>query len=366
MLKRISPSRLIQIEARRICVIKPSALGDVAQCLPLLPALRARFPQSAIAWVVNRELADLLAGHPDLDELIPFDRHGSWANWLRLLRDLRRRRIDLVLDLQGLFRTGLMAAATGAAVRVGLQTAREGSHLAVHCTLPGTGRTVPAHARYWRVAEAFGRGAGRPQTLVSVPQCDRAWAEKQLLTSNSGPVLAIHAGARWETKRWPAGKFAQVAAQAVEVFGCSILLLGSRSELPVAQEVERRLLQLAPAAEVRVLAGETTLKQLACLLEGADVLLTNDSGPMHLAAGLGTPVVGIFTCTSPERSGPPGPRHELIATGVSCAASYRKRCPHSGPAHLACLDELDAERVWSGLVRTMEKNGIARRPAEAA
>jgi heptosyltransferase-1 len=77
---------------------------------------------------------------------------------------------------------------------------------------------------------------------------------------------------------------------------------------------------------------------------------------MQLAAALGTPVVGIFTCTSPTISGPPGDQHELVATGVKCAASYRKRCPHRGKKHLACMEELDVERVWAALCRLMQKN----------
>ena len=98
-----------------------------------------------------------------------------------------------------------------------------------------------------------------------------------------------------------------------------------------------------PAVVLTNLAGKTTLKQLAAVLDQSHVLLTNDSGPMQMAAALGTPVVGVFTCTSPEISGPPGDRHELVATGVSCAASYRKRCPYRGKKHLACMEELDVE-----------------------
>ena len=88
----------------------------------------------------------------------------------------------------------------------------------------------------------------------------------------------------------------------------------------------------------------------------AQVLLTNDSGPMQLAAALGTPVVAVFTCTSSVISGPPGKQHELIATGVNCAASYRKKCPYRGRKHMACMEELDVERVWSAFGRLIEKN----------
>ena len=121
------------------------------------------------------------------------------------------------------------------------------------------------------------------------------------------------------------------------------------------------------------LAGRTTLKQLASLLRAADMMVSNDSGPMHLAAAVGTPVVGIFTCTSavisgpvisgPGLSGPGGARHELVSTAVECAAGYHKRCPLAGSAHLACLTELSVERVWQAVSRILDRQRSVNRPA---
>ena len=153
MEQRYTPKHLRQIHARRICVIKPSALGDVVQSLPLLPILRKRFPEARISWVINRQLAPLLEGHPDLDELIIFERRGTWTDWRRLLTQLRNSEFDLVFDLQGLFRTGIMMLATRAKLRVGLETAREGAQWGWHFAVPETGLDVAPHMRYRRVAE---------------------------------------------------------------------------------------------------------------------------------------------------------------------------------------------------------------------
>lgn len=360
--KRIPPSRLLDVEARRICLIKPSALGDVVQTLPLLPVLRERFPRARIAWVVNAEYADLLDGHPQLDEIIRFQRRGSWGDWIGLLRTLRRRRFDLVFDLQGLLRTGVMTASTGAAVRVGLETAREGANLACNCIVPDTGREVPAHLRYWQVAEAIGMGERRREPFIEVPQRIQRWAREQV-HGLSPPLLAVHPGARWITKRWPVEKFAAIAAKAVRLYGASVVILGSPGERKLGALFEEWLRRFVPSAKVCNLAGRTTLKQLAAVLQSADVLLTNDSGPMHLADALGTPVLGLFTCTSPLRSGPAGERHELVTTTVPCAGSYRKRCPYWGRHHLACHAELSTARVWQGLVRLMDRQSFQRRAA---
>ena len=362
MFSRASPPDLATISADRICVVKPSALGDVVQSLPLLPVLRQRFPGAEIAWVINQELADLLDGHRDIDRLIRFSRKGPFASWRRTLGELRAGAFDLVLDLQGLLRTGIMTALTRAPMRVGLETAREGSWLACHAVVSGTGRKVPAHERYWRVAEALGCGSLAPRTEVPIRAEDRDWAQAQFARLHE-PVLAIHPGAKWKTKRWPVEKFAAIAAKATRHYGFATLILGSRDEQAVANQLAELLQRFVPSATVMSLAGQTTLKQLAAVLESADVLLTNDSGPMHLAAGLGTPVVGVFTCTSAVRSGPPGKQHELVSTELKCAASYRKCCPYRGRKHMACLEELGTERVWQGFVRLMDKRRLERRAA---
>jgi len=353
---RISSTRLRDIEAQRICLIKPSALGDVVQALPLLGMLRARFPTATISWVIRRALADILTGHPDLTEVIPFHRRGSWRESLRLLSLLRGRRFDLVFDLQGLSRTGFMTFATRAPLRVGLETAREGASLACNCLLPDSNRDVAAHERYWRVAEALGM-ADYPRTaVIPMAAADEAWVADRL-RNLPRPILAIHPGAFWPTKRWPADKFSQI----VRRFGGSAVVVGSTGERDLAARcIEAR----GTAIPKRLnLAGETTLKQLAALLRTVDVLVSNDSGPMHLAAALGTPVVGIFTCTNPKLSGPSGSIHELVSTNVACRGGYHKSCPRWGQAHLGCMDELSVDRVWSGLKRILERRRKEAQPA---
>lgn len=345
---KIPDIRLRRCDPRRICLIKPSALGDVVQALPLLPALRLRFPRAEMNWVINRDFAPLLEGHPLLTEVIPFDRRGSWRSFARLLADLRRRKFDLVFDLQGLFRSAMMTLATGAGLRLGLQTAREGSGWACHALLPGTGRRVPAHQRIRNIIAPLAISGGSPESGLHIPQAARGWAREQL-QSLRRPILAIHPGAGWETKRWPVEKFSAIAAR----FAGSVVTVGSRSEQPLSAPIASAVGAAGKAG--LDLAGATSLPQLAAILEQADLVLSNDSGPMHLAAAAGTPVVGLFTCTSPWISGPAGAGHELVATCVSCAASYRKRCPQRGDLHLGCLAEIPLERVEAAIQRVLER-----------
>ncbi|MBY0458667.1 MAG: glycosyltransferase family 9 protein, partial [Gemmataceae bacterium] len=156
---------LARLDARRIALIKPSALGDIVHTLPVLTALRTRFPTARMTWVVNAAYEPLVAGHLDLTDTLAFDRtacrgvRGTLRTAVAFARELRRRRFDLVIDLQGLLRSGLMALATGAKVRVGFRDAREGSRYAYTHALKSPGK-LEAHAveRMWTVAEAFGVG----------------------------------------------------------------------------------------------------------------------------------------------------------------------------------------------------------------
>jgi len=354
-------ANLLEVDARRICIIKPSALGDVVQTLPLLAAFRERFPGAKLSWVINGALAELLEGHPHLDQVIHFDRRGAWAGWMRLLGDLRLQQFDLVFDLQGLLRTAVMNWSTRAALRVGLESSREGAHLACHTVIPDTGRLVPAHLRYWRVAEAIGMGHLRRQPVVALGDEHRSWVATQLHGA-TGATLAVHPGAGWLTKRWPVEKFAVVAAKAARRFGLSIVLVGSPGERALSLQLENLIRRFAPPAQIVNLAGQTSLKQLAALLQRSDAILTNDSGPMHMAAAMGTPVVGVFTSTDPIRSGPPGSEHHLIPTRISCGGCYKKRCPYSGLKHLGCLEELTIERVWYALANLLDRQ-LSSRPA---
>jgi lipopolysaccharide heptosyltransferase I len=345
--------------APRIVLIKPSALGDIVHALPVLTALRKRFPRAHIAWVVNRAYEPLLRGHRDLDETLPFDRSAVRAGWrsaarayVDFFRELRRRHFDLAIDLQGLFRSGLMTLATGARRRVGTTTAREGARWFYTDRI-----AVPdldgAHAvdRYWEVARAFGAG-GPKEFHVPLPEEARAWA-REALREWPRPWLVLGVGSRWQTKRWPPEHFAALADRAQARFGGTALFVGSPEEETLAAAVRARL--RGPSCDF---SGRTTLPQLAALLARADVMLANDTGPLHLAVALGRPVVAPYTCTRVRLTGPYGAFAGAVETRVWCAGSYVKRCPR-----LECMAELTPDRLWPVLLEVLLRWQSERRSA---
>lgn len=326
---------------RRIAIIKPSALGDVMHALPVLTALRRRFPDSYIAWVVNDVYAPLLAPHPALDDVIRFDRGSLRRGWitggaafLRALRHLRRQRFDLVLDLQGLLRSGLMTLATGAPVRVGLASAREGARWCYTHRIEDARHEQHAVDRCFKVAAALGADA-EIRADLPVEESARQWA-LATLRACPRPWLAVGAGSRWLTKRWPPEHFAALIRQAQAQFGGTAVFIGASDEADVSRRVAEGV-----AGSVCDLTGQTTLPQLAAVLAEADAMLANDTGPLHLAVALGRPVVAPYTCTQVALNGPYGQFARAAETTVWCKGSYQKRCNR-----LECMAELTPDRLW--------------------
>ena len=345
---------LSEIDARRIVLLKPSSLGDVVHCLPVLTALRRRFPLAHIRWVVNQTYAELLHGHPDLDEVLTIDREsarrGLWRgarSFVALTEQVRRLRPDLVIDLQGLFRTGMLARVSGAARRVGLGTAREGAAWFYTDVVPVPDpQNVHAVDRLWHVAEAFGAGDGPKRFRLVLSEESRRWAGERL-ADLPRPWLAVGVGARWRTKRWPAAHFAALVRQAQDQFGGTVVFVGGRDETAAANLVAAKL--VGPTLNF---TGRTTLSRLTALLSEADVMVANDTGPLHLAAALGRPVVAPYTCTKVLLTGPYGAQAGAVETRVWCAGSRVKRC-----RRMECMTELTPDRLWPRLeevLRTWE------------
>lgn len=344
------------MDARRIALIKPSALGDVVHSLPVLTALRMRFPAARITWVINSAYEPLIRDHPHLTDTLPFDRgafkNGLWQSTryaLSFAAELRHRRFDLVIDLQGLLRTGLMCLATGSPRRVGFANAREGSRYCytqkVH--VPDADR-IHAVDRYWRVAEAL--GAGDVPRRFHVPLCPgEGNAARTELAGLPRPWVAVAVGAKWVTKRWPTAHFAELLNRMHSHFGGTCLFVGTAEDTALSREVMARE-AASGFATARDFTGKTSLPRLAALLALCDVMVGNDTGPLHLAAALGVPCVAPYTCTRVALHGPYTSMSGGVETRVPCGGSYLKSCNK-----MVCMPELTSERLWPRLAEVLDK-----------
>jgi lipopolysaccharide heptosyltransferase I len=387
-----APARRGPAPPERILIVKPSSLGDVIHALPVAVALKEAFPAAKVDWVVSRAYAELVAAQPCVDDVLLFDRgrwggRGFWRNrreWWQLVGALRSANYDVAIDLQGLARSALLTRASGAAVRLGLARAREFGRLGYTVTV--TPREPEAHAveRYLQVLRALGVAPpAEPRFALSIPEEARQRVESELareLVTES--ILCVAPGARWETKRWPAERFAEAARRLAEEAppgrGVRIIVVGTEEDRPLAQGICARV-----GEQALDWTGRTSLVELAALLHRSALLLTNDSGPMHLAAALGTPVVAVFGPTNPGRTGPyqapgkhphpptqrgpveegrgegavAGARAVVVRSAVPCGPCYQRRCDRP-----VCLEEVRVEDVVNEARALLSGEPLVREP----
>jgi lipopolysaccharide heptosyltransferase I len=342
----------------RTLIIKPSSMGDVVQALPFLTALKEAHPQAHVAWLVARPFADLLTGHPRVDEIILFDRrrYGRIGRSLTVTREfmaflaeLRRKQFTAVIDLQGLFRSGVLAMATGAADRVGFRAARELAPLFYTDRVTVADKDMHAVDRYLAVAAHLGLAMPKATDHLPVPPEARAAIRRRLADlglAAGEPFLAVCAHARWDTKQWPPERFAEVLNRLRREAHGRAVLIGSGGAAALSERVTAAMTE--PPID---LTNRTTLRELVALTAEARAMLTNDSGPMHVAAAVGTPVVAVFGPTNPHRTGPYGPGHQVIAGRSDCSPCYKRECPYAGgPQALCCLMNVTAEEVAGRLM----------------
>lgn len=321
----------------KILIIKPSSLGDVVHSLPFLNAVKARFPGVSIHWVITKGLEGILERHPMIDRLWVINK-DDWkkisslkvtVNELKeLFKNLKKESYDVAFDLQGLLRSGIITSATGAPVRIGFKEAREGSRFFYTHRIEG-GKAIHAVDRYLKMADFV--GCDTSNVVFPFPVSLRTPSSFPALSS-SGKYAVIVPGARWKTKRWPAENFGRLASR----LPLETIIVGSKADKDIADEIVS--LSNGKAAS---LAGKTDLMELIEVIKHARFIVSNDSGPMHIAAALSIPVFAIFGPTDPLKTGPYGRGHTVIRENIPCAPCFRRTCEN-----LKCMNSLSAEGVY--------------------
>ncbi|MCP4594702.1 MAG: lipopolysaccharide heptosyltransferase II [bacterium] len=350
-----STSALARRTFGRILLVKPSSLGDIVHALPVLHGLRQRYPQARIDWLINRSCADLLDGHPDLNELVAFDRArfgrlgrhpGATLEFVSFIRGLRARRYDLAIDLQGLFRSGFLTFASGATVRLGFAEARELAWIFYTHPVRWSSASVHAADQNYRVAQLLGF-ADTPMTFDLALRPEERTRATALLEavglSSTDRFAAVLPGGRWETKRWLAERFTEVIDRLADEQGLPTVLMGAPDEQPLCTSIAERC--RAPVAN---LAGQTGLRELAALLDRSTVVLCHDSAPMHLAAAQHRPMVCLLGPTNPARTGPYGAQATILQADLPCVPCHLRKTSQCRFDH-NCMRELSVPQVTEAI-----------------
>ena len=309
-------------EAPRILIVLFGAIGDVTRAVPLLARLREACPGAHLAWAVEPAAAPVLDGHPALDERLLFERRHGIAGYARLLRALRRGRFDVVLDLGRLLKTGIAAWATRAPRRIGFhrRNSREGNWALQTEAIPPQAHYSSKLVQFQCFADHLGLPPAPVRFDLTLSEGEQARAGA-LLADLPRPVVAFGLGSSCPSRRWFPDRTAAVARAAWEEHGASMVLLGTAADRPFADAIRGHA-----AGPVRDLVGITTLRELMAVLARSSLVVTPDSGTMHLGAALGVPVVSMWGATSAARSAPYGSRALTIEGSAPCAPCYLTKC----------------------------------------
>ncbi|MFO8090291.1 MAG: glycosyltransferase family 9 protein [Desulfatiglandaceae bacterium] len=322
-----------------ILIIKLSAIGDVVHSLPVLEVLRNAYPDARIDWVVEETAADIIDGHPAVDGVIVSPRKslsraaaagnvpGCLRDAARFISRLRSIHYDLVIDLQGLLKSGILVGLARGRRKVGMNDSREGAGFFLSEPAFPVERDIHAIDRYLSVAAGLGCDVSTWDGALPVTKSDREKAGRLLDAAGIGDqrFIAVNPVAKWETKLWIPGRFSRLCDRIVQEMECNVVLTGGGSDAAYIEGIVSNMSM--PAVN---LVGRTGLRELACIYERAAVLVTTDTGPMHIAAAMKCPVVALFGPTSPVRTGPYGTGHKVASSGAPCSPCFKKKChdPH--------------------------------------
>jgi heptosyltransferase-1 len=339
-------------DAKRILIIKPSALGDIVLALPALSALRAQFKQAHIAWLVRPEFAPLLRDHPELDEVLLFNRKQLHTprHLMALIHTLRSQHLDLVFDFQGLFRSAFLAKASGSPLRYGMANAREcAPWFYTHRIKPDTDNLHLVDI-YLKMVRHAGAAEAPAQFILPDTEQDKKTLFDLLKGKAIDPAryAVFIPGSAHDSKCWPHERFAQLAEKLHHRYNLPVVAIGTESE---AHAID----QIVQAAKTPITnpAGQTNLKTLSALLRHARLVISNDTGPGHIASALGVPLVMLFSWSNPARIYPYG-RPECMAA-IDPFSRNPKVIKSKDPKHN--VTHITVDRVWEKVEQQMTDHG---------
>ncbi len=326
-----------------ILIIKPGAIGDLLQLTPVIRALKSRYPQAGISLLVGSpSTSELFKYNAHVRETLVFDKtgtHKSLRALLQLWRLLRGNKYDLVINFQRSNLKTWFLASAAFPCRV----------LVYHKDRTGT---VHAVVNYLETVAPLGIEATKTSLELTFSAQERAFAKEVVFSLGSAgkPLIALNPGASHPVNRWATDRFAALSDMLTQKLSARVIIIGGKEDIPLAEEIAAKT-----GSKPLNMAGKANLLQLGALLEQCDILVSGDTGPMHIAAAVGTRVVALFGAADPERTGPVGSGHRVIqAADVACVPCKSRSC--NNKAYLECMEKIPVSLVFE-TIRDMLNKG---------
>jgi heptosyltransferase I len=337
----------------KILILKPSSLGDVIQALPVLRLIKCHLPESEVFWWIDSHLAPLIENDPDLTGIIRFERKRwasprHWPEMFRSIRWMRAQNFDWVIDLQCLLRSGMFAWLANGKFLIGLDEVREGARgfydLAVRRT------SFHTHAADWYLAVLPPLGVPVHKNFQWLPERPEITAAVKSKWKAAGTRwIAIQPGARWQTKRWPVEYFAGLVRMLAKNFpDAHFAILGNSDDKSLGKAIAH-----AEPARCLNLCGRISLLEMVEWLRLSELMITNDTGPMHVAAALGKPLIALFGPTEPRRTGPYGQLENVLRIDLPCSPCMKSRCHYK--KRNECLKAISPAMVFERVKKQFKR-----------
>ena len=322
----------------RFLIVRLGSLGDVVHAIPAIAALRERFPESRIDWLTDPRYVALLELVRGIDRRLPIDTRRI-PQMIGTIRELRRQRYDVVLDLQGLVKSAVLARASGARRIIGFPAAhlREPAARYFYSETPDPGTSRHVVFKNLSLLGALGVRTTRASFPLQIPES----ATATHVSSAEGPAgyALINPGAAWPNKRWPPERFGVVASSIRDRYGVRSRVLWGPGEESLAAAV------VSASAGAADAAPPTTIPDLFALAAGARLMVSGDTGPLHIAGAVGTPIVALFGPTFPGRNGPWAAGDVSISRDATCICHYERRCRRGEP----CINDISVDAVMDAV-----------------
>jgi len=345
-----------------ILIVKLSAIGDVIHTLPALNAVRNYYPEANITWLVEEDAAPLVIGHKALDRVIVSKR----KRWLKALKSLsllstikkvygfikvlRDTRYDMILDFQALLKSGILIALARGQRKIGFGKGlehMEHSYMFLNERIPAVDMEIHALTRGMMLLNAIGIPTNEIEYKLPVSNDDCEKVDELMKRHGIDGVkflIAVNPVAKWESKLWPKERFARLADMIIDEYDARIIFTGGYEDRHIIQDI-----MSAMKGRALNLAGHTTLKMLAALYKKTVLVISTDTGPMHLAAAVETPVVAIFGPTAPWRTGPYGSSHRVVRADPECSPCFKRQCET-----IDCMHQISVDQVFDAVSKIIK------------
>lgn len=332
---------------KNVLIIKLRYIGDVLLATPTIRAIKAAHPDVRVTMMVNRGTEDILFGNPDVEEVVVLDKGSLAAQW-QLIAKLRRRRFDTVIDLTDGDRSAFLSWISGAPVRIGFNDEhrwRGRYYTEVIQPVPVVRHRIDRDLESLKPMNIQADSKDMQLRLTSEEVNSADQLLDQLGVQQSQSMVILQPGARYWFKAWPPERFADLADRLTAYCGCQVLIGGSGQDVGLAQQI----LQMAKSSPM-IMAGRTTIKQFAAIAKKSALFVGSDSGAMHIASAMGTPVVVLFGPSNPREWGPRGGPAEILYKEIDCRICFHPTCMRDEEN---CMKLITVEEVCAAAQRLL-------------